>query len=207
MPGRFEDVREVLEPTDFAAARPLGLQAALRLPCGTPGRPTVPIGRPVSTNDPPPPDWTPAAGTASADVMQLVLLLAALLLGAPAHAGDDALGSVAKQPSLWDRMKAIDRSMQHDAEHPESMGEEPGADEDDEEDEVKAPVKRPSVIDPVAPAPAPSRGMGPPPSAGAAAPAPAPGRQPATPPSRNVLESPIGRSPLAPEPPAPDDGQ
>ena len=139
--------------------------------------------------------------------MQLVLLLAALLLAAPAHAGDDGLGSVGKQPSLWDRMKAIDKSMQHDAEHPESMGEEPGADEDDEEDEVKAPVKRPSVIDPGAPALAPSRGMGPPPSAGAAAPAPAPGRQPATPPSHNVLESPIGRSPLAPEPPAPDDGQ
>ena len=138
--------------------------------------------------------------------MPLVLLLAALLLAAPAHAGDDGLGSVDKQPSLWDRMKAIDRSMQHEAEHPESMGEDPGADEDDEEDEVKAPAKRPSVIDPVAPAPAPSRGVGPPPSAGAAA-APAPGRQPATPAPRNVLESPIGRSPLAPEPPAPDDGQ
>jgi hypothetical protein len=136
--------------------------------------------------------------------MPLVLLLAALLLGAPAHAGDDGLGSVGKQPGLWDRMKAIDRSMQHDAEHPESMGEDPGA-EEDEEDEVKAPAKRPSVIDPVAPAPAPSRGMGPPPSAGAAA--PAPGRQPATPAQGNVLESPIGRSPLAPEPPAPDDGQ
>jgi hypothetical protein len=136
--------------------------------------------------------------------MLLVLLLAALLLGAPAHAGDDGLGSVSKQPSLWDRMKAIDRSMQHDADHPESMGEDPGADEDDEEDEVKAPAKRPSVIDPVAPAPAPSRGVGPPPSAGAA---PAPGRQPATPAPRNVLESPIGRSPLAPEPAAPDDGQ
>jgi hypothetical protein len=138
-------------------------------------------------------------------MMPLVLLLAALLLGTPAHAGDDGLGSVSKQPSLWDRMKAIDRSMQHDAEHPESMGEDPGADEDDEEDEVKAPAKRPSVIEPAAPAPAPSRGMGPAPSAGT--PAPEAGRQPATSPSRNGLESPIGRSPLAPEPAAPDDGQ
>ena len=134
--------------------------------------------------------------------MPLVLLLAALLLGGPAHAGDDGLGSVGKQPSQWDRMKAIDRSLQHDADHPESMGEDPGADEDDE-DEVKAPAARPSVIEPEAPAP--SRGVGPPPSTGA--PTPAPGRQPATPASRNVLESPIGRSPLAPEPPAPDDEQ
>src|SRR5262249_62151978 len=79
---------------------------------------------------PAPSGWTPAAGTASADVVPLVLVLAALLLGAPAHAGDDGLGSVAKQPSLWDRMKAIDRSMQHDAEHPESMGHGPGTADD-----------------------------------------------------------------------------
>jgi len=206
-PEHPEGEREVLEPTDFAAPRAIGFHLALRdamreaNPADCSRRP------PGGDKRPAPSGWTPAAGTASADVMQLVLLLAALLLAAPAHAGDDGLGSVGKQPSLWDRMKAIDKSMQHDAEHPESMGEEPGADEDDEEDEVKAPVKRPSVIDPVAPAPAPSRGMAPPPSAGAAAPAPAPGRQPATPPSHNVLESPIGRSPLAPEPPAPDDGQ
>jgi hypothetical protein len=207
MPERFEGEREVLLPTDFAAARPLGFHAALRLQCGTPGRPSVPIGRRVSTNDPPPSPsgWTSAAGTASADIVLFVLLLAALLFSAPAHAGDDGLGSVGKQPSLWDRMKAIDRSMQHDAEHPESMGEEPGSDEDDEEDEVKAPAKRPSVIDPEAPAPAPSRRIGAPPPAGATA--PAPGRQPAVPAPPDVLESPIGRSPLAPEPPAPDDGQ
>ncbi len=134
--------------------------------------------------------------------MSLVLLLAALLLGAPAHAGDDGLGSVGKQPSLYDRMKAIDRSMQHDAEHPESMGEDPGADVDGDEDEVKAPAARPSVIEPDAPAP--SRGEVASPSA--RTPTPAPGSQPATSAGRNVLENPIGRSPLAPDP-APDDGQ
>jgi len=207
MPGPFEDVREVLEPTDFAAARPLGY--ARRPAVAMQNARATDCSDRVSGVDkrPGPSGWTPAPGTASADVVPLVLLLAALLLGAPAHAGDDGLGSVGKQPSLWDRMKAIDRSMQHDAEHPESMGEDPGTDEDDAEDEVKAPAKRPSVIDPVAPAPAPSRGIGAPPSAGAAAPAPVPGRQPAAPAPRNVLESPIGRSPLAPEPLAPDDGQ
>lgn len=133
--------------------------------------------------------------------MPLVLLLALLLLGAPAHAGDDGLGSVGKQPGLWDRMKAVDRSMQHDAEHPESMGEDPGADEDNDEGDVNAPAARPSVAEPAVPAP--SRGVGTPPSARA----PAPARQPATPAWRNVLENPIGRSPLAPEPPAPDDQQ
>jgi hypothetical protein len=136
--------------------------------------------------------------------MSLVLLLAALLLGAPAHAGDDGLGSVSKQPSLYDRLKAIDRSMQHDADHPESMGEDPGAEEDDAEDEVKAPAARPSVIEPDAPAAAPSRGGGASPPA--RTPTPAPGSQPATSAGRNVLENPIGRSPLAPDP-APDDGQ
>jgi hypothetical protein len=144
--------------------------------------------------------------------MSLVLLLAALLLGAPAHAGDDGLGSVGKQPSLYDRLKAIDRSMQHDAEHPESMGEDPGADEDGDEDEVKAPAARPSVIEPDAPAP--SRGEVASPSArtpevaspSARTPTPAPGSQPATSAGRNVLENPIGRSPLAPDP-APDNEQ
>lgn len=193
----------MLEPTDFAAPRPIGFHLALRdamreaNPTGCSRRP------PGGDKRPTPSGWTPAAGTASAEVMPLVLLLAALMLGTLAHAGDDGLGSLGKQPSPWDRMKAIDRSLQHDADHPESMGEDPGADEDGDEDEVKAPAARPSVIEPVAPAP--SRGVGPPPSSGA--PTPDSGRQPATPASRNVLESPIGRSPLAPEPPAPDDGQ
>ena len=202
-PEHPEGEREVLEPTDFAAPRAIGFHLALRdamreaNPADCSRRP------PGGDKRPAPSGWTPAAGTASANVMPLVLLLAALLLGGPAHAGDDGLGSVGKQPSQWDRMKAIDRSLQHDADHPESMGEDPGADEDGDEDEVKAPGARPSVIEPVAPAP--SRGVGPPPSPGA--PTPDSGRQPATPASPKVLESPIGRSPLAPEPPAPDDGQ
>ena len=203
-PGHSESEGEVLEPTDFAAARPIGFQPTLRDAL----REANPIDcsrrLPGGDKRPVPSGWTPAAVTASAGVMSLVLLLAALLLGAPAHAGDDGLGSVGKQPSVYDRMKAIDRSMQHDAEHPESMGEDPGADEDDDEDEVKAPAARPSVIEPDAPAAAPSRGGGASPSA--RTPTPAPGSQPATSAGRNVLENPIGRSPLAPDP-APDDGQ
>ena len=204
MPGHYEGDREVLEPTDFAAARPIGFHPALRdalreaNPLACTRRP------PGGDKRPGPPGWTLAAVTASAGVMSLVLLLAALLLGAPAHAGDDGLGPTGKQPSLWDRMKAIDRSMQHDAEHPESMGEDPGADEDDDEGEGKAPAARPSVIEPDAPVPAPSRGGGVSPSA--RTPTPAPGSQPATSAGRSVLENPIGRSPLAPDP-APDDGQ
>jgi hypothetical protein len=133
--------------------------------------------------------------------MSLVLLaLAALLLAAPARAGDDdPLGSsLGKQPSVWDRLKAVDRSMQHDADHPDAMGEEP----DDEEPAGGGAkeVAPPALAAPAPAAPAPAR-----------APAEAsrpegigrPARAPALP---NLLESPIGRSPLAPEPPPqPDD--
>src|SRR4029077_14201834 len=99
-PGHSESEGKVLEPTDFAAARPIGFQPALRdglreptpIECSR----RLPGGdkRPVASG------WTPAAVTASAGVMSLVLLLAALLLGAPAHAGDDGLGPTGKQPSL-----------------------------------------------------------------------------------------------------------
>jgi len=124
----------------------------------------------------------------------VLLVLVALLLSAPARAGDDYGRSLGKQQDAWDRLKAIDRSMQHDADHPEAMGEDPGDDDDGDDVGAKAPARRAAPGAPAAPA-APGR-----------TPAPSGAGRPGAPPARpNLLENPIGRSPLAPEPPRPDD--
>ncbi len=125
--------------------------------------------------------------------MALVLLvLAALLVAMPAGAGDDYGRPQGKQPEAWDRLRAIDKSMQHDADHPEAMGEDPGDDDEPGDLGAKAPARRAA---PAAPAP---------PAAPGRMPA-TPGRPPAAPTRPNGLENPIGRSPLAPEPPPADE--
>src|SRR5262249_42356349 len=156
----------------------------------------------VTKNDPPGYAGRPPRCLLPRKPMPVVLLvLVALLAAAPARAGDDDYGrSLGKQQlDVWDRLKGIDRSMQHDADHPDRMGEDPGDDdEDDVGDDVgaKAPARRTAPGAPAVP-PAPSR-----------MPAPSAAGRPGTPPARpNLLESPIGRSPLAPEPPPPPDDQ
>src|SRR5262249_59341352 len=74
----------------------------------------------------------------------VLLVLVALLAAAPARAGDDEYGrSLGKQqPDVWDRLRAIDRSMQHDADHPDRMGEDPGDDDDADDVGAKAPARR-----------------------------------------------------------------
>ena len=127
----------------------------------------------------------------------VLLVLVALLAAAPARAGDDDSGrSLGKQqPDVWDRLRAIDRSMQHDADHPDRTGEDPGDDDDGDDVGAKPPARRTAPEAPAVP-PAPGR-----------MPAPSAAGRPGAPPSRpKVLESPIGRSPLAPQPPpSPDD--
>jgi hypothetical protein len=65
-PGHSESEGEVLEPTDFAAAHPIGFQPALRDAL----REANPIDcsrrLPGGDKRPAPPGWTPAAVTASA---------------------------------------------------------------------------------------------------------------------------------------------
>src|SRR5262245_35711227 len=115
----------------------------------------------VTKNDPPGYAGRPPRCLLPRKPMPVVLLvLVALLAAAPARAGDDDYGrSLGKQQlDVWDRLKGIDRSMQHDADHPDRMGEDPGDDdEDDVGDDVgaKAPARRTAPGAPAVP-PAPS---------------------------------------------------
>src|SRR5262249_13000520 len=102
------------------------------------------------------------------------------------------------------QLQAIDRSMQHDADHPDTMGDEP---DDGEPEGGGAKAVAPAA--PIAPGPAaPAPGAQAPGRAPAAASRPGGiGRPAGVPPLPTPLESPIGRSPLAPEPPPPHDDE